>query len=236
MSVPIQPNYDSGFGPDDEGERWQINVQPVIPISISEEWNVISRTILPIVHQDDLFPGTGSQSGIGDVVQSLFFSPKALTASGWIWGAGPVLLLPTGSDDLLTADQWGAGPTAVVLNAVATTVAAGGYHSMATDTTGALWTWGFNTDGQLGDGTLVSRAVPAMVPTLSGLERVAGGLAFTAALAADGVVSTWGKNVAGQLGDGTTVPTPNADRHQRPRHAREDRAPRAEPGQRHLSH
>ena len=53
--------------------------------------------------------------GSGDVVQSIFFSPKAPTASGWIWGAGPVLLLPTGSDDLLTADKWGAGPTAVVL-------------------------------------------------------------------------------------------------------------------------
>ena len=48
------------------------------------------------VHQEDIFPGAGSQTGTGDTVQSLFFSPKAATASGWIWGAGPVLLLPTG--------------------------------------------------------------------------------------------------------------------------------------------
>ena len=57
----------------------------------------------------------GGQTGIGDVVQSLFISPKAPAASGWIWGAGPVFLLPTGSDRLLTADKWGAGPTAVML-------------------------------------------------------------------------------------------------------------------------
>lgn len=115
ISVPLQLNYDQDIGPADEGDRWLLNVQPVVPVSISEDWNLISRTILPVVSQHDVFPGAGSQSGIGDVVQSVFFSPKAPTDGGWIWGAGPVLLLPTGSDDLLTADKWGAGPTAVVL-------------------------------------------------------------------------------------------------------------------------
>lgn len=115
ISVPLQLNYDSGFGSQDEGDKWLLNVQPVIPISIGDDWNLISRTILPVVSQHDLFPGAGSQAGIGDIVQSAFLSPKAPTASGWIWGVGPVLLLPTGSDDLLTADKWGAGPTAVVL-------------------------------------------------------------------------------------------------------------------------
>jgi hypothetical protein len=115
ISAPLQLNYDENIGPQDAGERWVLNVQPVIPVSISEDWNMISRTILPVVNQQDIFPGAGSQSGIGDVVQSLFFSPKAPTAGGWIWGAGPVLLFPTGSDDLLTADKWGAGPTAVAL-------------------------------------------------------------------------------------------------------------------------
>jgi hypothetical protein len=86
-----------------------------VPIDLNEDWNLISRTILPVVWQDDIFPGAGSQSGIGDVVQSLFFSPKAPTEGGWIWGAGPVFLFPTGSDDLLTTDKWGIGPTAVVL-------------------------------------------------------------------------------------------------------------------------
>lgn len=115
ISVPFQLNYDQDIGPAEDGERWLLNVQPVIPVSLNDDWNVISRTILPLVHQDDLAPGAGSQTGLGDIVQSVFFSPKAPTESGWIWGAGPVLLLPTATDDLLGADQWGIGPTAVVL-------------------------------------------------------------------------------------------------------------------------
>jgi len=115
VSVPLQFNHDQDIGPEDEGERITINFQPVVPISLNEDWNIISRTILPLVSQDDIFPGAGSQTGTGDIVQSVFFSPKEATASGWIWGAGPVALLPTGSDDLLTADKWGLGPTAVAL-------------------------------------------------------------------------------------------------------------------------
>lgn len=115
ISVPFQLNYDGDIGLDDQGERWTLNIQPVAPFGISENWNLISRTILPVIWQDEIFTNAGDQSGIGDAVQSLFFSPKAPTTAGWIWGAGPVFLLPTGSDDLLTADKWGAGPTAVAL-------------------------------------------------------------------------------------------------------------------------
>ena len=115
ISVPFQLNYDSDIGPEDKGERWTLNIQPVIPIDLDEDWNLISRTILPLVDQRRIGRGAGSQSGIGDVVQSLFLSPKAPTDSGWIWSVGPVFLLPTGSDDLLTADKTGVGPTAVAL-------------------------------------------------------------------------------------------------------------------------
>lgn len=115
ISVPLQLNYDQDIGVSDVGERWTLNIQPVVPFGISENWNLISRTILPVIWQDEIFAGAGDQAGTGDVVQSLFFSPKEPTARGWIWGVGPVFLLPTGSDDLLTADKWGAGPTAVVL-------------------------------------------------------------------------------------------------------------------------
>ena len=115
ISLPFQLNYDRGIGPEDDGDRLQLNTQPVIPISISEKWNLISRTILPIVYQDDIYPEAGDQFGLGDTVQSFFFSPKAPGPGGMIWGAGPVLLLPTASDELLGADQWGLGPTAVVL-------------------------------------------------------------------------------------------------------------------------
>ncbi len=115
ISVPFQLNYDQDIGAKDDGERWTLNVQPVIPFSLSEDWNVISRTIVPLVEQSDLFTGSDSQSGLGDILQSAFFSPVEPTESGWIVGAGPVLLLPTASDELLGAEKWGVGPTAVAL-------------------------------------------------------------------------------------------------------------------------
>jgi hypothetical protein len=115
ISVPLQLNYDQDIGPVDDGDRWTLNIQPVIPVEINKDWNLISRTILPIVSQDEIFPGAGGQTGTGDIVQTFFFSPKAATAGGLIWGAGPVFLLPTGSDDLLSARKWGGGPTGLVL-------------------------------------------------------------------------------------------------------------------------
>jgi len=114
ISVPLQLNYDEGYG-DGTGSKYTLNIQPVIPVSLGDDWNMISRTILPVVSQEDIVPGSGSQSGIGDVLQSLFFSPKAPTASGWTWGVGPALLLRTVSDDLLGTDKWSAGPTLVAL-------------------------------------------------------------------------------------------------------------------------
>jgi hypothetical protein len=113
-SVPFQNNFDFGAGPDGDGFQYKLNFQPVVPISLSEGWNVISRTIVPYVYQEDVI-GSSSQSGLSDTVQSLFFSPTAPTRSGWIWGAGPVFLIPTASDDLLGSEKFGVGPTAVVL-------------------------------------------------------------------------------------------------------------------------
>jgi hypothetical protein len=114
ISVPFQGNYDGGYGPND-GSKYTINVQPVIPFTLNENWNVISRTIVPIVWQSDIAGPSGDQFGLGDTTQSLFFSPKKPTASGIIWGVGPAFLLPTATDDLLGGGKWGAGPTAVVL-------------------------------------------------------------------------------------------------------------------------
>jgi hypothetical protein len=79
ISVPLQLNYDQDIGPARDGKRWLLNIQPVLPVSLNEDWNLISRTILPVVSQDEVVPGAGSQSGIGDIVQSAFFSPKKPT-------------------------------------------------------------------------------------------------------------------------------------------------------------
>jgi hypothetical protein len=114
ISVPFQNNFQFGQGPKD-GFRWQLNIQPVIPFSISRDWNLIDRTILPIVYQDNVFGPSGSQFGLSDTTESLFFSPKRPTKGGLIWGVGPAFLIPTGTDTLLTTGQWSIGPTFVAL-------------------------------------------------------------------------------------------------------------------------
>ena len=111
ISVPFQYNYSRTYG--DDGYKNLLNIQPVVPISISEDWNLISRTIIPIVQQKNVQPSR-TQFGLGDVTQSAWFSPKEPSSSGWIWGVGPAALIPTGTDGI-GANTWALGPTAIVL-------------------------------------------------------------------------------------------------------------------------
>jgi len=115
ISVPLQLNYDSGFGADGEGDRWTLNIQPVVPIALNKEWNLISRTILPVIAQDGVVTPGSDEFGLGDTVQSIFFSPREIGESGIIWGAGPAFVLPTATDHRLGGEKWGIGPTGVVL-------------------------------------------------------------------------------------------------------------------------
>jgi hypothetical protein len=115
ISVPIQANYDENIGPDDDGSQWRINIQPVIPFSLGENWNLITRTIVPVADQNDIPVSGQGESGLGDIVVNQFFSPKDATSSGWIWGAGPVWLLPTATEDALGSEKFGLGPTRVML-------------------------------------------------------------------------------------------------------------------------
>lgn len=116
ISVPFQLNHSTDIGTSDKGDRYILNIQPVIPVPLNDDWNVITRTIIPLVKQSDVIPGT-DQEGLGDSSLSLFFSPVEPTADGWIWGVGPVFLLPTATDsnNLLGNEKWGVGPTAVAL-------------------------------------------------------------------------------------------------------------------------
>lgn len=114
ISVPFQWNYNQGYGTSN-GSNLTLNVQPVIPFALNPDWNIISRTILPVTWQDDIIGNSGTQFGLGDTTQSLFASPNAPGPGGIIWGAGPVFLVPTGTDELLSTRKWGAGPTGVVL-------------------------------------------------------------------------------------------------------------------------
>ncbi|MCW1411886.1 transporter [Rhizobium sp. 1AS11] len=114
ISVPFQQNYDHGYGPLD-GDKATLNIQPVIPFSLNADWNLISRTILPVTYQNYIAGPSGSQFGLGDVLQSFFLSPAEPTDGGVIWGAGPVFLIPTATDDLLGGEKWCAGPAIVAL-------------------------------------------------------------------------------------------------------------------------
>lgn len=111
ISVPFQFNYDTGFGPKD-ADKYTLNIQPVIPVSISDDWNLIIRTILPVIQADSPADGVDSEFGLGDTTQSFFFSPKE---GEWIWGVGPVIYWPTATNHLLGTNQWGFGPTGVLL-------------------------------------------------------------------------------------------------------------------------
>jgi hypothetical protein len=113
ISVPIQNNWDFGIGPAN-AMKYTANVQPVIPFSISEDWNLITRTIMPLIYAESPTTGGSDHSGLGDITQSFFLSPKE-PVGGWILGAGPVALWPTETDRTLGSGMWGAGPTVVAL-------------------------------------------------------------------------------------------------------------------------
>ncbi|WP_167615062.1 hypothetical protein [Maribellus sediminis] len=110
ISVPFQNNTDVGIGTLN-GARNTLNIQPVVPISVSENINLIGRVILPVVSQYNITGAGENQSGLGDAVLSAFFSPKVSKVT---WGAGPVFLLPIGSEHF-SAKKLGIGPTAVAL-------------------------------------------------------------------------------------------------------------------------
>jgi len=112
ISVPLQNNFNFGVGPND-ATQWILNVQPVIPITLSEDWNLITRTIIPIINQPSPAPGVPSAFGLGDINPSFFFSPAK--SGKLIWGVGPTFTFPTATDSLLGSGKWSAGPAAVAL-------------------------------------------------------------------------------------------------------------------------
>jgi hypothetical protein len=115
ISVPLQENIDFGLGPTSDGYKSTLNVQPVVPLALGSNWNLIVRTILPVIYQNDVIgPGT-DEFGLGDVTQSFFFSPRKPGPGGIVWAVGPALLYPTATDSALGGGKWGAGPTALVL-------------------------------------------------------------------------------------------------------------------------
>jgi hypothetical protein len=112
ISVPLQSNFNFGAG-SKEKMIYILNIQPVIPINLNADWNLITRFIMPIINQPSLFPGVDSATGLGDINPTFFFSPAK--PSSLIWGVGPTITLPTASDRLLGSGKWSLGPAAVAL-------------------------------------------------------------------------------------------------------------------------
>lgn len=119
ISVPLQNNFNFGAGFRHNKMLYVLNVQPVIPINLSEEWSLITRIIMPIINQPNLSPSFGGTvpgttgAGFGDFNPSFFISPAK--PGEFIWGVGPTFTLPTATDRDLGAGKWSMGPTGVVL-------------------------------------------------------------------------------------------------------------------------
>jgi hypothetical protein len=113
ISLPFQNNTNFGYGPDDDIQN-VLNIQPVIPFHLNENWNLITRTIAPLIYQPEVVEDTGDEFGLGDINFTAFFSPKRPT-KGIIWGAGPIFVFPTATDEKLGSEKWSAGPSAVAL-------------------------------------------------------------------------------------------------------------------------
>jgi hypothetical protein len=113
ISLPFQSNTNFNYGPN-RGTQEILNIQPVVPFHLTDDWNVITRTIIPLIWQPSLQPAQTVPFGTGPIQFSAFFSPKNLI-NGWVLGAGPIVQLPTASNASLGSNVWGGGPTAVAV-------------------------------------------------------------------------------------------------------------------------
>lgn len=112
VSIPFQLNWDEGLGTSEQGRRFVMNFQPVLPFKVNDDWNLIARVITPVIAQPVLFDGGEPAFGMGDILFSAFLSPAQ---GALVWGVGPVIGLPVTSDPRIGSGKYTLGPTAVVL-------------------------------------------------------------------------------------------------------------------------
>ena len=112
ISLPFQNDLNFNYGPQSSLQNI-LNIQPVIPFHLSSDWNLITRTIMPLISQPAFGPGQDSQFGLGDTQLSMFLSPAK--AKEFIWGVGMIAQIPTHTDNRLGSTLWGLGPSAVAL-------------------------------------------------------------------------------------------------------------------------
>jgi len=112
ISVPIENNANFNTGPEDAYFN-ELLIKPVIPVKLTENWNLVNRGIFPVLYQEGLVPGQEDKWGIGDITYQGFFTPAK--AGKWIWGIGPSVVVPLGTNDRFSTDKWSLGPNVVVL-------------------------------------------------------------------------------------------------------------------------
>lgn len=112
VTLPLQNNIAFGLGPNDR-VQYVLNIQPVYPINMTPNINLITRWILPIIYQPDIPSDEGGEFGLGDLNPSFFFSP--VSDEELVWGVGVTLTIPTATDAKLGTGKWSIGPTGVIV-------------------------------------------------------------------------------------------------------------------------
>jgi hypothetical protein len=113
-TAPLLYNWDRRLGSDEHGTSNYARFEPVVPLHVDRDWDVITRLFMPIVEQDDVSPGSGTQFGLTGVNLSFFLSPRAPVSSGLTFGLGPVVGFPA-TNSALGSQKWGLGPTAAIV-------------------------------------------------------------------------------------------------------------------------
>ena len=115
-SLPFQNNTTYGIGSEKKAQN-VLNIQPVIPISLGENINLINRIIIPVITQPYGSDGISSTTGLADISYTAWLSPSK--ASKIIWGVGPVFQIPTGSEpNEFGSHEFGVGPSVVALTMI----------------------------------------------------------------------------------------------------------------------
>ncbi len=113
-SLPFSYNWDHDIGPVESGHSNYLKLEPVFPIRLDGDWTVIARTVMLVVDQDNLEPGSGSQFGIADTTESFYLTPNSAGPAGFLWGVGPGVSIPATNSEI-ASQRWGLGPTAAVI-------------------------------------------------------------------------------------------------------------------------
>jgi len=114
-TVSLNFDFDYHVGPEEEGHRSSLFLETTLPIHLGDVWSLVSRTALPLVYQEEVTPGAGNQLGIGDLTEIVYIARVQPGRFGWIWGLGPLLRAPVGSEDLLSSRKWAVGPSAALV-------------------------------------------------------------------------------------------------------------------------